>query len=626
MQTSGAPGPGDTRNLMIFLALMVVIMLAWNVFVTRPAEHAAAQRAAIAAAQAPAAAAPQAAAPAAPVLVARDEALASSASERVPIAAAEENGRQVGAVDGSILLAGARFDDLSLNGYRETIKPDSPEVTLLSPHAAEHGFDAFMGWQDRNPAFFGVGEKDVWTAPEGARLTPDTPLTLSFKSGDGLEVTRTIALDDNFMFTITDVVRNVGNSARDVRPFGVVRREGLPPGYRRQQVVHQGMVGVFGPDTTLQEVRYERAVKHAQNKAKGNAGEDARILELQGPGGWLGITDHYWLAAIAVDKSEAMSAFFDSGQADDHTNFRAAYTGAWRSIAPGESVTYSQRLFAGAKRVDLLRAYEHDLGLPRFDSAVDWGMFFFLTRPLFALVDFMGKFAGNFGVGILLSTVVIRTLTFPLTYQSFRMAAKMRAVAPKMKEIQERYAADKQRQQQEVMKLYQVEKVNPISGCLPMLLQVPVFWALYKTLTVTIEMRHTPFFGWIHDLSAKDPTSILNLFGLLPFDPSSVPVVGAMLAIGLWPIFYGFTMAGTQALSPPPTDPTQAQIFRYLPILFTFFFSGLASGLVIYYTWSNLLTTAQQYVIMRRQGVETQLDKLIVRLRDRWRERKKPAE
>jgi YidC/Oxa1 family membrane protein insertase len=441
-------------------------------------------------------------------------------------------------------------------------------------------------------------------------------VALTFDAGDGRVIVRTISIDEHFMFTISDVVRNTGGAAITVRPFGTVRRDGLPEDYKNLPIVHQGLIGGFGPDNRMKWSKFTDAEKHSRDRVRGRVGEDQRIRDEQGQGGWLGITDHYWLTAIILDQSEPVSAYFDGRQADGNTDFLASYRGQWREIPAGGEVTYTQRLFAGAKRYELLRDYQSELNIPHFDDAIDWGNFWFLTRPFFAMLHWFGQtFAGwgiafNFGLAILASTVVIKLLMFPLVYQSFKSMAKMRGLQPKMKEVQERYAADKQRQQQEIMKLYQTEKINPVAGCVPILFQIPVFYALYKTLTVTIEMRHEPFVGWIHDLSARDPTSLFNLFGILPFDISPTLLGGALL-IGAWPIFYGVSMWALQALSPPPADPVQAQIFRFLPILFTFMFAAFPAGLVIYWTWSNTLSILQQYVIMRRQGVETQLDRFL---------------
>ena len=451
-----------------------------------------------------------------------------------------------------------------------------------------------------------------WQAPEGARLTPSTPVTLTLSAGTNLTIERTIAIDEHFMFTITDVVRNASGENLSVRPFGVVRQEGTPRDYIFNGIVHQGLIGAFGPNNTLHQVSYRNAEKHARDKDRGRAGPDERLEERQGTGGWFGITDHYWLAAIIPDQNERVSAYFDSRPENNTTDFRTAYRGQWRDVPAGGEVSYTQRLFAGAKQVELLQTYQRELSIPRFDDAVDWGNFWFLTRPFFLwLLHPLAKFFAdlgisfNFALAILCSTIVIKALMFPLVYQSFKAMAKMRALQPKMKEAQERYAADKARQQQEMLRLYQTEKINPVAGCVPILLQIPVFFALYKTLTVTIEMRHEPFVGWINDLSARDPTSLFNLFGLLPFD------VPAFLMIGAWPILYGLSMYLLQSLSPSPADPIQAQVFRFLPALFAVMFAAFPAGLVIYWTWSNTITMVQQYVIMRTQGVETQLDKFL---------------
>ena len=623
----GPGGPGDNqRNFILFIIIAGAILLGWEFLYAGPQQRQLeAQRARIEAQNpthqtpgAPGAAGTNA--PAAPQT--REQALAATANARAQVTSA--------ALDGSIQLRGARFDDLNLRGYRQTIDRNSPEVTLLAPNGAVHGYDAFFGWEDQTRAH-SIGDDAVWTAPAGATLTPQTPLVLTY-SGDGLQVTRTITMDENYMFSAHDVVRNAGAAPVTLRPFGVVRRQGLPADYVNRGVVEQGFAGAFGPNTTLHVTSYQKAETHARDRDQGKVGESQVIAEEQGPGGWLGVSDHYWLTALVLDRSEQISASFDSRHINGVTDFRAVYRGQWRTLQPGQSIEYNQRLFAGAKRLDLLQDYQHDHTtpgqradgphtIPRFDEAVDWGNLMWpLTRPFFAMLDYLANKIGAklsptfaFGIGILLTTIVIRLLFFPIMYNTSKSMAKMRVIAPKMKEIQERYASDPQRQQQEMIKLYQTEKINPITGCLPMLLQIPVFFALYKTLSVTIEMRHAPFFGWIRDLSAPDPTSIFNLFGLLPYDPHAIPVIGAYLGLGVWPILYGLSMTAQQALSPPPADATQAQIFRLMPIVFTLMLAGLPSGLLIYYTWSYTLLILQQYVILRRQGVETPFDQFIAK-------------
>jgi YidC/Oxa1 family membrane protein insertase len=617
MQNREGPGQGDTRNIILFVVIAGLILFGSEFFLNGPRrKEEARERAAIAAQQQ--AREPQAqeeALPARPVT--REEALATSAGARIRI--------DTPSVDGTIALQGARLDDLSLKNFRRTVERDSGEVTLLSPQGAAGAQDAFFGWESR--AQGGVSSVadsfSGWTAPEGARLTPQTPVTLTLAAPNGVTIERTIAIDNDFMFTITDRVRNGGTARAELRPFGATRRQDKPEGYKVNQIVHQGMTGVFGPEPRLHEERFENADKHARDRLRGRVGEDERILELTGPGGWLGLADHYWLTALVPDQRERVSAYYDSRSEDGSVAYRAAYRGDWRTLEPGQEVTYTQRLFAGAKRVDLLRTYQKELSIPDFDKAVDWGFFFFLTRPFFMLLDFMGKFAGNFGVGILLTTIVIKLILFPVVYQSNVAMTKLRKVQPKIQEVQQRYAADKQRQQQEMIRLYQTEKINPVAGCVPILLQIPVFYALYKTLTVTIEMRHAPFYGWIHDLSAQDPASVLSLVHHFNGDSIAtmlmgMPLIGGLifapvLHLSVMAVAYGATMWALQALNPPPADPTQAVIFRWMPILFVFLFASFPVGLVLYWTWSNLLSILQQYVIMRTQGVDTELDKWIAK-------------
>jgi YidC/Oxa1 family membrane protein insertase len=626
MQPPGGPSPVETRNVIIAVVLSALIFFGFEYFYSAPLRAQAAKERAHAEEQTrtdqPAGAEAQSENQSATAAQrSREDVLSASAEARIAI--------DTGAVDGSIALEGARIDDLSLRGYQRTVDPNSAEVTLLAPSSSTYGHDAFFGWETQSGDSTATlaDAYSRWSADAQARLTPQTPVTLTLDAGGGLAIERTIAIDESYMFTITDVVRNTGERTVSARPFGAVRRQGLPEDYRFNGVVHQGLIGVFGPNDKLNLVSFRDADKHARNRERGRVGADERLEDLQGQGGWFGITDHYWLTAIVPDQNERVSTYYDARDEGAANDYRAAYRGQWRDVPAGGAVTYTQHLFAGAKSYDLLRDYQEALDIPRFDDAIDWGNFWFLTRPFFTwlLHPLAQIFAGwgvafNFALAILASTIVIKLLMFPLVYQSFKSMAKMRALVPKQKEIQERYAADKQRQQQEILKLYQTEKVNPVAGCVPQLMTIPVFFALYKVLSVTIEMRHAPFVGWINDLSTRDPTSLFNLFGLLPFDvPASF--LGGALIIGLWPILYGVSMWALQGLSPPPTDETQAQIFRILPAVFTIMFAAFPAGLVIYWTWSNTLSILQQYVIMRRQGVETQLDKFLAK-----RLNAKPAE
>ena len=624
MAYRGSQDPDQTRNLIIAGVLSLLILLGFEFFYNIPAQQrlAAAQRAQ--AAQQHSQQAATGAPPAPAVALAPEQVIAASAGQSVMI--------DTPAVDGSISLVGGRLDNLNLKQYRRTIDRNSGEVGLLAPYNSQHGYDIFWGWEDRNSTAnaagdctsgCGVGANDVWAAQGQRRLTPQTPVVLTYTSPDGLQYTRTISIDQSYMITSAETVRNTGPQTRTLRPFGVVRRLGKPADWLNSGIVHQGYAGAFGARQELHTETYARGETQVRDRAQGKVAADAHITQAQGRGGWLGISDHYWLGALVPDQNEQIDGYFDSRGVGAQIDYRSAYRGQWRDIPAGGAITYTQHVFAGAKRLDLLQSYQRSMNIPRFDEAIDWGNLMWpLTRPFFTwLLHPLARWlasvgvAFNFGVAILLSTVVIKLLLFPLIYQSSKSMAKMRALQPKMKEVQERYAADPQRQQQEMLKLYQTEKVNPAAGCLPILLTIPVFFALYKTLSVTIEMRQAPFFGWIRDLSAPDPASVINLFGLLPFNPHTIPLIGAWIAIGVWPILYGASMVALQGLSPPPTDPTQAAIFRYLPIVYMFLFASFPAGLVIYWTWSNLITILQQYAIMRRQGVETQFDKWIARLR-----------
>lgn len=606
MMPPGPPeGDDNNRNTIIAIILCVAILFGWEYFFSGPQRVEMQKARQTELARVEAAAAKPAAVPAAPGEATTDAAAPSAPAPRIVF-------DNPSAIDGTINLEGARFDDLHMKRHFETVERTA-EARLFAPLGAEHHYDAVLGWETAGEdKGSGVGQRALWTAPAGARLTPDTPLVLTHEA-DGLRVTRTVTLDQDYMFTITDVVENTGAAPRTLRPYGVIRRTGLPDDFMPNQIVHQGMLGVFGPEPILHDITYQRGQKHAREKAEGKKLEDARLFEGRGPGGWLGISDHYWLAAMIPPQAEEIEGWYDARQegADAKTiSFRSAYRGAPRTIAPGATIEYQQKLYAGAKTVDILQRYQKELAIPNFDKAVDWGNFWFLTRPFFWLLDFFGGLLGNFGLAIMATTVAVKLLLFPLVNQSFEAMSKLKKLQPKMKEVQEKYANDKQRQQQEMLKLYQTEKVNPVAGCLPILVQIPIFYALYKVLTVTIEMRHAPFFGWIQDLSAKDPTNIFNLFGLIPFDPG---LITPFLHVGIWPILYGITMWGVTALNPQAPDPIQRQVFALLPFVFVFLFGGFAAGLVIYWTWSNLLSILQQYVIMRKNGVETEFDKLLAR-------------
>jgi YidC/Oxa1 family membrane protein insertase len=496
-------------------------------------------------------------------------------------------------VDGSLLLKGARFDDLRLKNYRETVDPKSPEIVLLSPKRTAFPYYADFGWVV--PAGQQVAVPDdstPWKVVSGARLAPGQNVTLEWDNGHGLVFRREIGVDDKYMFRITDSVKNSTTSKVALFPYASVVRDGVPK-TQRFWALHEGFIA--GANGSTKDATYDD-FKDESTPPKTFSAQN----------GWVGITDKYWMATAIPPVGPTFDAAFQASPLNGGTKaYQAYYRLSPQTIAPDGTITVQHRLFAGAKVVDILRTYESHQNIAAFDYAVDWGWFSVITRPLFWVIDQSNHLLGNFGLAILLATVVIRLFLFPLANASMKSMTKMKKVQPQMQAIQEKFADDKVRQQQEIMELYKREKVNPVSGCLPLLIQIPIMFSLYKVLIVTIEMYHAPFYGWVRDLSAADPTSLLNLFGLLPF---SIPLwVPAFLSIGAWPIFMGATQWIQTKMNPAPADPVQARMFTFMPVFMAAMFATLPAGLIIYYTWNNLLTVTQQYVIMRRQGVEVHL-------------------
>ena len=489
---------------------------------------------------------------------------------------------------GSISLTGARVDDLVLTGYRETVDKGSPNIVLLSPSGTEHAYYANFGWL-AGQGIAVPGPETVWQA-DGDTLAPDHPVTLSWDNGQGLVFSQAFAIDQDFLLTVDQKVENGGDQSVELFPFGAISRTGTPKtlGY---YILHEGLIGVLGG-----------------KESKYSSVKDDGAESFQSTGGWLGITDKYWLVALVPDQGTAIDARFAHTLHEQTDIYQADYRAAAATLAPGASIQSENRLFAGAKEVRVLSRYGDTLGVPLFDRAVDFGWFWFLTKPIFYMLDYIFAVIGNFGVSILVLTVIIKGVLFPLANKSYRAMNRMKLLTPEMTKLRERFKDDKARLNQEMMALYKREKVNPAAGCLPILVQIPIFFALYKVLFVTIEMRHAPFFGWIHDLSAPDPTSILNLFGLLPYTVSgmldSLPQIAhgplQILGIGVWPIVMGITMWLQQKLNPAPPDPVQARIMMMLPIVFTFMLGHFAAGLVIYWAWNNTLSITQQRLIMWR--------------------------
>jgi len=588
----------DNRNMMLAIGLSVGVLIVWQVFVgwpqmekqreaqrlqqqqqqqqqvqTQPAQPGQAG---------PAPAGPLGAAGAQPGTVTREQALATSA--RVAI--------QTPRIKGSIALKGARIDDVSLVDYHETVDPQSPNIVLLSPSGSEDPFYAEFGWVNGAGSQAKLPDADtLWSAVGGAPLTPEHPLVLTWDNGEGLRFKRTISVDRVYMFTVTDEVENTGAGPLTIHGYGLVSRHGLPKvqGY---YILHEGPIGVLG-DGKLYDPAYKDTEKPTD--------------PVNSQGGWLGITDKYWAATLVPDQAANFAGRFSSSMIGAVRAYQADFLDQPTTITAGGKASVQNRLFAGAKEVAVVDGYERDLGIKHFDLLIDWGWFYFITKPLFKVLDYFYHVLGNFGLSILLVTVLIKLVFFPLANKSYASMAKMKMVQPQMQALREKYPDDKVKQQQELMDLYKREKINPLAGCLPILIQIPVFFALYKVLFVTIEMRHAPFFGWIKDLSAPDPTNIFNLFGLIPFDPTVLPVLGAYLHLGVWPVIMGITMWVQMKMNPAPPDPTQKMIFDWMPIFFTFMLGSFAAGLVIYWAWNNTLSVLQQGVIMRRNGAKIEL-------------------
>ena len=493
---------------------------------------------------------------------------------------------------GSIALKGARMDDLALTQYRETVDPKSPAIVLLSPSGAPHPLYAEFGWTSATGASVKLPNTDtVWTRQGSGSVGIGKPVTLTFDNGEGLEFRRIIAVDDKYLFTVEDQVTNKGSAPVVLYPYALISRHGLPEtaGY---YILHEGPIGVL--EDKLREESYSDV-------------EKKKSISYKSANAWLGFTDKYWATTLIPDPKATVQAKFSAGQIGTLKTFQADYYGEALTAAPGATVTTSTRLFAGAKVVSIVDSYEQEFKLDRFDKIIDWGYFYFITKPMFIAIHTIYLWVGNFGLAILIITVLIKIVFFPLANKSYASMAKMKAVQPEMVAIRERYGDDKMKQQQAMMELYKKEKINPVAGCLPIVIQIPVFFSLYKVLFVTIEMRHAPFFGWIRDLSGPDPTNLFNLFGLIPVDPTVIPVIGSFLHVGAWPLIMGVTMWFQMKLNPAPPDPTQKMIFDWMPVIFTFMLATFPAGLVIYWAWNNSLSVIQQSYIMSKHGTKIEL-------------------
>jgi YidC/Oxa1 family membrane protein insertase len=490
---------------------------------------------------------------------------------------------------GSIALTGGRIDDLSLAQYRETSDPQSPAVELLSPSGSPHPFYAEFGWISASGMNVKVPAADtVWNQVGSGGLSLGHPVALIWRNDQGLEFRRTITVDEKYLFTVRDEVANNGQSQVDLASYALVARHN-PPAASGSALLHEGAIGVLG-DRALQEISYK-------------ALDDNKRLAFIAENTWLGFTDKYWAAILIPDGSAPLQAEFSASPLGALKTYQVDTVQETQTIAPGGTGHAETRLFAGAKEVEIVDGYDRTLHLDRFDRLIDWGWFRFLTKPMFMLIDGIFRLVGNFGVAILIVTLMLKVAFFPLANKAYASTAKMKALQPQIQAIRERFADDKVKQQQTIIELYRKERINPIAGCIPTLIQVPLFFSLYKVLFITIEMRQAPFFGWIKDLSAPDPTSLFNLFGLIPYNPLSLPIIGGFLVLGAWPLLMGLTQWVQMKLTPASPDPTQAAIMNWMPILFTFMLAGFPAGLVIYWTWNNSLSVLQQIIVMRRNGV-----------------------
>lgn len=575
----------QNKNLILAIVLSGAVLLGWSLLVPTPELTAEVELP-------PTQSEPTQAAPAANVIAANTGAtpadgITDEDAPRITV--------QTPRLEGSISLLGGRIDDLKLKDYRDTLDDDSPIVTLLSPASRDHAYYALFGWAPGT----GLGLDDVpgantlWSVVGSDTLTSETPVTLAWDNGSGLTFNRTIAIDDNYMFDVTQSVQNNSGETVVLAPYGTLARHGEPADLENFFVLHEGVVAMA--DGELSETDYDTMTDFDLDSRDGSQSETTNVTE----SGWVGFTDHFWMSVLIPSSGTPFRsvAKYDATR-DLYQTDTVAQT---VTLAPGDSSSTQTGLFAGAKEWATIRAYEKS-GIPGFIDSIDWGWFFFLTKPIFAALHYMHQFIGNMGVAIIGLTILIKILVFPLAYKSYASMAKMKELQPEMEKLKERAGDDRQKVQKEMMELYKREKVNPAAGCLPILIQIPIFFSLYKVIFVTLELRHAAFFGPFTDLSSPDPTSLFNLFGLMPWAPPEVGSTLALVFLGILPLFMGVSMWLQQKLNPAPTDETQAMIFAWMPWVFMFMMGGFASGLLVYWISNNVITFTQQYLIMRSHG------------------------
>ncbi|KKC31042.1 membrane protein insertase YidC [Devosia psychrophila] len=589
----------NNRNIILAIVLSMAVLFGWQFFVAGPQMQRAQQQAEIAAQQQVAAnpglatpGTPGAAVAGAPVAAtgtatfeSRDAALA--ATQRVSIDTED--------LSGSINLTGALLDDLRLKQYRETTSDTSPIITLLTPSGLPNAYFAEEGWLPvSGNTIVTPNAQTVW-AVDGANttLTAETPVTLVWDNGAGLIFRRTISVDEHYLFTVSQSIDNQSGGDVALYPYARVTRHNTPK-VANFFIQHEGPHGVLGSNNLI-------------SKKYTDLQKDLRA-DYENTTGWLGFSDKYWATAVLPPPGTTLNARFNWSNSAGYDDYQTSYVETTPVvIAAGATAERESYLFAGAKEEAVISAYQTEYGFDRLELLIDWGWLHFLTKPMYYLLTFLNGIIGNFGVAVLAVTVIVKAIFFPLASRSYASMAAMRRVQPEMKSIQERLKEDRPAQQQAMMELYKREKINPLSGCWPVLIQIPVFFSLYTVIFISLDMRHAPFFGWIQDLAAPDPTNIFTLFGLIPWDPTMVPFFGSFLHLGIWPVIMGITMWVQMKLNPPPPDPTQAMIFNYMPIIFTFMLGTFPAGLVIYWAWNNTLSVTQQWFIMKRHGAEVNL-------------------
>ncbi len=571
----------NNKNLILAMVLSAAVMLVWFIFFPPPeppAQTATTQTGTEAVATAPA-----------------EATTTQPQAEATPVPEAPRLAIDTPKLAGSLSLRGGRIDDLSLKTYRQELAPDSPIVRLLSPVGEELSYYSVFGWLPGT----GLEAADVpdantaWTADAAATLAPGKPVTLRWENGKGLTFLREVSVDEDFMFTVTDTVQNGSGAAVSLQPYGIVARHGLPK-LQNIFVVHEG--AIQRTDGELTETDYADITEFEVDQREGLPAEVSEATT----DGWIGFTDHYWMTTLVPEQGEPFKSVLKYVPAAGI--YQAEVRQPVLSVDPGATATSTMRFFAGAKEWATIRAYENESGIPGFLDSIDWGWFYFLTKPIFAVLHWLNLHIGNMGLAIIALTFILKFLVLPLAYKSYVSMARMKELQPEMEALKERAGDDRQKMQREMMQLYKDKKVNPAAGCLPILIQIPIFFALYKVIFVTIELRHAPFFGWLKDLSAPDPSSLYNFFGLLPWDAPATGTVLHLIFIGVLPILLGITMWLQQKLNPAPTDPVQASIFAWMPWVFMFMLGGFASGLVVYWITNNTITFIQQYLIMWSHG------------------------